>query len=368
MPKPKRRRSGSKKDARRRTECGGTKLILLDVHAKRSEVIACGESGEVFLETQVPTTREDLRQLVAAIPGPKRVVYEHGPLATLINDALQDLVEEIVAADPTRNALIARAESSSDELDAMRLGILDRSQGISPVYVPEEPYRKLRSLLRHDHAMADGVTSVKNRIKGLLRRHGIPCAGKGVYRKAGRKEVSAQLPDAMWRWQLRSLWRQLDWLRRERVAAHRQIRRVCKALPVVRKLKRIPGVGALTAPTIVAWIVDPSRFTSQSKISSYGGLGLGQNITGWKTIGRARASRRGQRELKRVLMMAARAATHGHNALANRYQARIACKWLDRDAIRDIARQLLYIACAIMRTGEEYDDRRVKIPPVPDAT
>lgn len=368
MPKTKQRTRKPKKARRKKPECGSRKLILLDVHADRSALMACEqESGEIFLELQVPTTRDDLRRVIGGIPGPKRVVYEHGPLAALINDALKDLVDEIVAADPTANALIARAENSWDELDAGRLGVLDRADGIRPVYVPEEPYRILRSLLRHDHVMADEITSVKNRIKGLVRRHGIPCSGKGVYRKDGRKEVLAQLPDAHWKWQLRSLWRHLDWLRRERVAARRQIRRVCRTLPIVAKLRKIPGVGALVAPTIVAWIVDPTRFTSRSEISAYGGLGLGQNVTRWRMIGRARASKRGQRELKRVLFIAARGALMGDNALAKRYQARIASKWEDKDAIRDIARQVLFIACAMMRTGEEYDDQRVMIPPPPGA-
>jgi transposase len=321
----------------------------------------------VVLELKVPTEREEMRRAVGAIKGAKRVVFENGPLAGMMNDWLVDLVDEIVAADPTMNPLIALAENASDELDARRLGTIDRAGGIHPVYIPGEPYRRLRSLLRHDHYMADQVGSAKNRIKALLRRHGIACSGLGVYRKAGRRTLAAQLPDAQWRWQLGSLWRHLDWLRRERVGARRQLRRACKGIPAVVKLQTIPGVGALVAPTFVAWIVDPDRFESRKKVSSYGGLGLGQNITGWKATSRARASRRGQRELKRAEFIAARSAINGRNALARRYQARIACGWEHRKAIRDIARYILNIACRIMRTGEEYDDRKVNVPPVPGA-
>jgi transposase len=201
----------------------------------------------------------------------------------------------------------------------------------------------------------------------MLRRHGIASSGRGAYRKGGRAEIARQLPNAHWKWQLGSLWRQLDWLRRERVAAHRQIRLICRPLPIVTTLREIPGVGALVAPTIVAWVVDPARFGSMSELSAYGGLGLGQGITGWKVTSRARASKRGQRELKRVLFIAARSAVAGKSALAKRYQARIAAGWADRKAIRDIARHILFIACAMMRTGEGYDDQRVNIPPSPGA-
>jgi len=367
MARPKKSTRKLRKAARKKDACDELKQILMDVHASECEVLVCSEGGEVLLEQRVPTTREDLRRAIGGIRGRKRVVFEHGPLTTLIKDALVDLVDEVVAADPTQNDLIARAETSSDELDARRLGMIDRAEGVHPVYVPDEPYRTLRSLLCHDHAMADQVTSAKNRLKALLRRHGIRCKGKGVYRKTGRREIAAQLPDAHWRWQLGSLWRQLDWLRKERVAARRQLRRICKGVPVVRKLTTIPGVGWLVAATIVAWIVDPKRFGRLNQINAYGGLGLGQHVTRWRFVGPKRASKRGQRELKRVLFIAARSATLGDNALKRRYQARIAWRWADKDAMRDIARHILYIACAIMRTGKEYDDRLVNVPPGPGA-
>lgn len=370
MRKPKRVDSTArcgKGATRKKTGCVSRKTVLMDVHSNGCAVVACSARGEVLLELRVPTEREEMRRVIGAIQGPKRVVFENGPLAGTIKDWLADIADEIVVADPTMNPLIARAESASDELDAHRLGTIDRAGGIHPVYVPGEPYRTLRSLLRHDHYMSDQVAAVKNRIKALLRRHAIPCTGPGVYRRAGRRDLAARLPDVHWRWQLGSLWRNLDWLRQERIAAHRELRRVCKGMPVIARLKTIPGVGSLVAPNLVAWIVDPDRFYSRRGLSSYGGLGLGQNITGWKTTGRARASRRGQRELKRVEFIAARSAINGRNALARRYQVRIACGWEHRKAIRDIARCILGIAARILRTGEEYDDGKVNVPPAPGA-
>src|SRR5210317_2151081 len=96
----------------------GQKLLLLDVHSDHCALVACDEFGEVLLQMQVPTTREDLRKVVEGIPGPKRVVFENGPMSALVNDALKDSVDEMVSSDPTRNALIARSEDSCDEMDA----------------------------------------------------------------------------------------------------------------------------------------------------------------------------------------------------------------------------------------------------------
>jgi transposase len=287
---------------------------------------------------------------------------EQGPQAAYIARAIEDLVDEIVAADPARNALIARAEDASDERDARRLGTLDLAGALHPVFVPDLQHETLRSLLRHDLAILRSSTMTKNRLKALLRRHAVPVEGKGVYRRAGREGIRRRLPNADLRWQLDSLWRQLDQLRIDRVGVRRQIGRAARKLPTVKPLKTIPGVGGLVAATLVATIVDPARFGSQAKISSYGGLGLAQGFTAWQQVGRTRASKRGNRMLKRVLFLAARAATRSRSALGARYHARIAMGWDDKKAIRDIARKIEFIACAIMRTGRDYDDNMVNIP------
>jgi hypothetical protein len=62
----------------------------------------------------------------------------------------------------------------------------------------------------------------------------------------------------------------------------------------------------------------------------------------------------------------AKAAVRGVNAISKRYQSRIAAGWPYDKAIRDTARTILYVACAIMRTGKEYDDGRVNVPAKPD--
>lgn len=338
------------------------KTVALDVHSESSQMTVVSPAGEILLEMKLATQPEDLRRVIAGIDGPKRVVFEEGPMSGMIQDALAGVAEEIISCDPTRNALVARSEDKSDERDALRLAMLWRAQAIHPVYVPPEPYRTLRSLVRYDHALGKGITGVKNRIKALCRRLGIRCRGVRVYSDAGRKEALEQIPDAALRWQAKSLYRQLATLRTERLRARGVLLRQSRKFPEIERLKSIPGVGPVIARTIVAWVVDPHRFKSRSALSSYGGLGLGQGWTNWHPINRAHASKRGQRELKRVLFIAARGALLGENSLTRRYQARIRSGWEDRKAIRDVARCILMIARAVWITGRAYDDVMVNVP------
>jgi transposase len=338
------------------------KTVTLDAHTEWSQVAVISPEGEILIELQVETTPEELRRVVSGIPGPKRVVLENGPLSAMIHDALEGLAEQVVSCDPTRNALISRSDSSNDRLDARRLGILDRAGAIHEVYVPPEPYRTLRSLAHYDHMLARTVTRTKNQLKALCRRYGVRYRGAGVYRKAGRREFLEKMPNVSVRWQMRSLYRQLDGFRLERVRAHRMLSKHARKIPVVKKLRKVPGLGPRTAPAVVAWIADPRRFRSASGLSSYAGLGLKNDISNWKVTKRARASKRGNRELKRALFLSARGALNGTNALRARYDARIAAGWEDRKAIRDVARTILFTACSIWKSGKEYDDAKVSVP------
>ena len=103
------------------------KTIALDVHSEWSQLTAFSdEGGEILLELKVLTQAEELRRVVSGITGPKRVVFEEGPMSGLIKDALTGVADEIISSDPTQNALIATAEHSNDEVDSQRLAVLER--------------------------------------------------------------------------------------------------------------------------------------------------------------------------------------------------------------------------------------------------
>jgi transposase len=338
------------------------RIVTLDVHAELCQMLAVTEHGEVIIELQVETRPEELRRVVGGIPGPKRVVFEEGPLSGMIYDALKDVADEVISCDPTRNPYVSEAEVSDDERDTRRLSELAVLGKIHKVHIPEEPHRTLRSLTHHEYALTREITRVKNQLKALCRRCGIRYRGTGIYGPAGRARALSIAPNSFVKWQLESTYRRLRELRFERTRARRFVAKCAKKLPAIKRIKTAPGMGPTTAPTVVAWIVDPTRFKSRSAISSYGGLGLKKDVSAWKAVSRPRASMRGQRELKRALFLAARAALRGKNALRTRYDARIAAGWEDRKAIRDIARTILFVVCAIWRNGGEYDDGRVNVP------
>ncbi|MFO7956137.1 MAG: IS110 family transposase [Candidatus Brocadiia bacterium] len=335
------------------------KVVSLDLHAETTQMFVSDENGQVLLEMPVPTEPKQLRRVVSAIPGPKCVVFEEGPLSALIRDALGEVAQEVVSCDPAYNALIARDEDSDDERDARHLEKLFRLQAVRPVYIPPEPYLSLRSLLSHRLALQQSATAVKARIKALARRCGVATGGRRLYQRRQRREVLPEMASESMQWQIQSLWRVLDALGREVGQGERAVRRLTRGIPVVARLQQIPGVGPIVSATLVAWIADPWRFRNRNALTAYAGLGLGQGATNWQPVGPARASRRGNRQLKRVLFLAAVAAGRSRSALAFRYHARRAEGWDAARAQRDVARKILHIAWALWKKGGDYDDSLV---------
>ena len=188
------------------------KTIALDVHSGCSQMAVMSAEGEILLELRVETKPEELRRIISGVEGPKRVVMEQGPLSAMIHDALKDVADSVISCDAAKNTLI-----SSDERDARRLAMLARMDAVHHVYVPPEPYRTLRSLVHYDYTLAKEVVRSKNRLKALCRRNAVACAGKSIYTMDGRKTAAKEMPSPGLRWQLESLWRRMDQVRRERV-------------------------------------------------------------------------------------------------------------------------------------------------------
>jgi len=284
------------------------KTISLDVHAELSQLSVVSEHGEVLLEMQVPTRAGDLRRIVSGVPGRKRVVMEHGPMSGLIHperpgvsgEALDDLADEIVSADPARNALIAKSEDSNDERDAQRLGVLDRAGALHKVYVPEEPYRTFRSLVKYDRVLQrstsatmlrrgvrtlrwsrpSGHESALPQVRGRMSRQGdLPRADAEGFHQADSERL-APVADAKPRPPTRCVQdRARKGLADDREALAEDSRGR-EARDYSRHRKRCGpdarGVDRRAAPGLR---VDPTRFKSRSAVGSYGGLGISQGIT-----------------------------------------------------------------------------------------
>ena len=159
-----------------------------------------------------------------------------------------------------------------------------------------------------------------------------------------------------------------DQVRQLRDAAARQKRlenllvSAYRALPQANQLDTIPGIGAVTAAVLTAFVLDIDRFDTPGKLVAYFGVLPIEASSGVDRDGKASGprrfvmSRRGNDLVRRYLWMAALSAIRFNPAVRALY-ARVVAKHPQRKAVAvgHAMRKLLHLVFALCKSGRPFD-------------
>ena len=118
-------------------------FIAFDVHSTFCEGGYTDGSGREREAWHKPTSIPELLEAIEAVPHPKKLVIEEGPLADWLYRNLSPHVDEMIVCDPRRNALISRDGEKSDHLDWRKLAELYRGGFVKAVHHPQSLSRSL---------------------------------------------------------------------------------------------------------------------------------------------------------------------------------------------------------------------------------
>lgn len=277
----------------------------------------------------------------------------------------------------------------TDVNDAQWIAELLQHGLITGSYIPEQPQRDLRDLIRYRTSLIQARTQEVNRVQKVLEDANLKLGSvaSNVMGVSGRHMLEAIVrglddPEAlaqMARGRLRAKIGELERALSGRVRAnHRlllrlhlehiddlntkiemlneEIDRVVGPFDQEDELARldgIPGVGKEVAQVIIAELgVDMSRFASAGHAASWAGLAPGKN----ESAGRNRSAkiRPGNKHLKSALVQAAHAASRSRdNYLAAQFH-RIARRRGKKRAAIAVAHSILVIAYHMLRNRTEY--------------
>lgn len=127
-----------------------------------------------------------------------------------------------MVCDPRRNKLI-HSGNKGDRGDARKLARLLRLGELLAVYHGEKGTRGLKELVHGYNYLVRDITRTKNRLKGAFRGRAIGCRGDKVYGAKDRKEWLAKVDVPAVRTRVNSLYEQLDYLRKLRDHAHKEM-------------------------------------------------------------------------------------------------------------------------------------------------
>ncbi len=119
-------------------------------------------------------------------------------------------------------------------------------------------------------------------------------------------------------------------------------------------LQSIPGIGKVTAPTILAEIGDINNFSSPSKLTAFAGLDPSKNQSGNKKSSNEKTSKRGSPYLRHALYTAAMVAANNDPIMHDYYIKKRAEGKHHYVALTGVERKLLGIIFHVLKENRDY--------------
>jgi transposase len=289
----------------------------------------------------------------------------------------------VVLANPRHVKAIPGRKT--DQSDSEWLAKLLRNGLVKPSYVPDKRTRQLRELTRLRVKLVETRTDFKNRCHKILERANIrlssalSCAfgragtliieglmaGKSIDQiieesgdktlKRKREKLLEVVRGTLEETDIYALKECVDMVK----SLDERIRRLNMEIlrlvskDDVEKISKVPGVGKVSAPAVLAEIGDAKRFPSQKHVISWTGLAptvyqsAGHNFTGHIT-------KKGSKWLRRIMVEVATAASKARGSRLRLFFLRVKARRGYKVAIVALARKILGIIWHLLVTGEEY--------------
>ena len=261
--------------------------------------------------------------------------------------------------------------NKTDSADAKALLEAARNQDIRPVPIKSIDQQSLAALHRLRSAWISVRTARINTIRGLLRELGvfIPLGAKRVRPTLAEllEDPDSPLPHAI-RPALADSADEIGDLERRLANLETQLNALGKAIPDVKLLQTIPGIGLITATALVAFVGNVQRFPSGRHFASYLGLTPREHSSGL-TRHLGAISKRGDTYIRMLLVHGARSVLWSAKGKTNPHPIQLWALEVERlrghnKAAVALANKLARIIWAVWKDQRPYERRSTSsVPP-----
>ena len=340
------------------TPTAATAGTILAIDLGKYKSVACAydrATAQGHFDT-CTTSREQLRKLFAR-HRPAVVVIEACALAGWVHDLCAEAGLPCKVANTASEAWKFRhTKRKTDKDDALRLAQLEALGQLPEATIPPKPTREWRALIAYRQVLVGRRCAAQNRIRALLVGQGLPAPrGHRAWTEGGLDGIGQHArplaecgPEELWRGLLRLALTEYRQLRELLDQAEARLDALATRDEGVRLLETIPGVGARTAETVVAYLGDPARFSTGKQGSAYAGLVPRQFQSG-EMDRRGRITRRGPGLLRKLLVECAWVMLRYNRWAQSVYERLSRGKARKKQAIVALARKLLVRCWAMLR-------------------
>lgn len=309
-------------------------FVGIDVSKLTLDVAIISEGGEIqhgrFDNGQAGQV--ELLDWLEGLPCCRIVLEATGSYHRQLVQSLEGAGQHVSVVNPAQVSYFVKSQNrrnKTDKADALMLAIYakERQPGRSS---PMNPI--LQSLARELNALQEDIARLKNRLEAA--RHGLT-----------HPKVVA------------SLERRLKALEKERRALEKELEQETKRSNEqdLALLQSIPGVGTKSACFFIAEVGDVRRFSSASKLVAFAGLTPMQVQSGSSVSKKARISRLGSAQLRRIAYMPALVAIRHNPILKAFFERLVANGKSKKSALIACVAKLLRIMYGVLVTGKPFN-------------
>jgi len=280
--------------------------IGIDLGDKKHAICVIDAEGEIVEERTITNHRESLRRLSGKFPQ-GTMIMEVGSHSPWISRFLAKHGHETIVVNARKVRAIYTNDRKSDLLDARmlaKIGRMDRSL-LHPIeHQSEEAQRDLLQIKLRDNLVRQRVDSI-SAVRFTLKSLGVKLASPNTnyFAKKARTELAEIAPEL-----LEMVGPTLEMIE----LATAKIKELDKRIeelgqtkyPETLRLRKIAGVGPITALTFVLTIGDPERFASSRDVGAYFGMVPKRDQSG-PLDKELRISKAGDAYMRRLLVGAA---------------------------------------------------------------
>lgn len=246
---------------------------------------------------------------------------------------------EVIVANPARSHYYAKSlgkRVKTDKVDAQVLARFAEAQSeqLERFVPPTAQMRKFKALVRLRHDLVRDCAGAKGRLKET-RLDPIEkklLAQRVEFFKTQIKELDQEL---------RVLINQDEALRQSE-----------------KLLLTIPGVGPITAWTLIAEVGDFNRFDSAKKLAAFAGVCPSFQHSGTSLTGTGHMSKAGNRTLRKLLYLAAIAALRTNGVFKDQYCRMVEKGKAKMTAIVAVMHKILRVAYGVLKSGSPFIQER----------
>lgn len=249
----------------------------LDYHQNSIQVCLMDQAGRVRLNKACKNDVATISELLKSSGDVRAVALEACCGAA-------DLAEQLVSQGPWRVELahagyVAHMKGSPDKTDysdSRLLADLTRVGYLPRVWLAPAPLRDLRQLVSYRQRLVDQRKNLKLQIGAMLREQRVkidPDQAGGRWSRSWIHHMAhhEKLTDAV-RWIIQDNLQQIEQINERIDQVQEKLREQTLSDPVIGKLRKIEGVGEVTAWVLRAYVGRFDRFKNGKKLARYCGL------------------------------------------------------------------------------------------------